>query len=441
MRKILITDCSMNVANRIKSALMGGDYDIRTVSDGEECLVVAKMFKPHLIFIDLTLFKVHGIDVLKALHSDPETKDIGVVIFSGSAMSQDYQVAIDNGADYYLLCPFDAAKIVSIVNKFFEGTLKPDTFEDLCMCLSGDNQSGYDPQPKAKKSYLKLWGTRGSIPVSGLDYYRYGGNTSCLEISDGNHMIIIDAGTGIRPLGDEMLKSDHKEIHLFIGHTHWDHIIGFPFFAPAFHPGYTLHIYAAKGFHRGIKELFTGMLEHDFFPVRLGDLQTKIIFHDLADGTPIVIGDVTIHYTYAQHPGATLCFKIRRKDRSIGYVTDNEFLVGYHGYPGRIGEDHTLLAPYKEMIGFFRGCEMLIHEAQYSPREYKDKVGWGHSSISNAALLVKLCDVAEWVITHHDPRDHDKALLTKAELNREIREDCNVKCRAFMAYDGLTLPL
>jgi len=287
-------------------------------------------------------------------------------------------------------------------------------------------------------SYLKFWGTRGSIPVAGLDYCRYGGNTSCLEIRHDNSLVIIDAGTGIRPLGNEVMASGIDEIHLFIGHTHWDHIIGFPFFAPVYDSSKTIHIYAAKGGSGNIEELFSGMLEQDFFPVNLDDMRAKFCFHEL-EGRSETIGDIEVNYTQANHPGATLCFRIKCCEHDIGYATDNEFLQGFCGHPKEVSEE--LLKPYQPIVDFFKGCSTLIHEAQYSPEEYATKIGWGHSSIYNVALMADLCGAQEWIITHHDPDDNDTAVLQKRDMNKKIRQECNISCRSSMAYDGLILPL
>lgn len=439
VRKILITDSSTVITTLFQSLFKDQPYQILVAHDGETCLEIVKKEKPDLLFLDLILPKVHGMQILKQLKSNEETANIGIIISTGKALIQDYQESIISGANYYLTKPFEKKKVCEIVYAYFEGTLTPTPFAatqftDLLV-------EKYEPTLTEPSNYIKLWGTRGSIPVAGLEYHRHGGNTSCLEVRSGKALIIIDAGSGIRELGDLIMKSDIEEIHLFIGHTHWDHIMGFPFFLPLYDRKYKIKIYAAKGFRKDIRELFTGMLDHDYFPVRLEDMRAVLQFQHLQDGQPIKIEDVVIHYTFCTHPGATLCFKIATRSTSVGYVTDNEFLLGYHGHPARIHKTHSLLMSYKGLIHFLSDCPILIHEAQYTPQEYQLRVGWGHSSISNAAVLVKYTNTKSWIVVHHDPSHTDEKLFQKMHVHRKVMEECNIDARCIMAHDGMIIPI
>lgn len=299
----------------------------------------------------------------------------------------------------------------------------------------------YDPEARQWTSYLKLWGTRGSVPVSGPQYATFGGNTSCLEISRNGHTIIIDAGTGIRSLGDALIHSSTREVHLFFGHTHWDHIIGFPFFMPLYSPEFTIHIYAEENKERNIQEAFEKILKPHYFPVRLEELKADLRYHSLPPGGSITIEDVTIHTLHCEHPGGALAFRIDTPKRRIGYVTDHEFLKSYRGIPTEVLIGDPILEPYLPIIEFLRHCEPLIHEAQYTPREYRSKVGWGHSSMSNAAALIRLCEIHNWYVTHHDPGADDQDLRQRAQLHWQIMADSDVHCHVNLAFDGLALPL
>jgi CheY-like chemotaxis protein len=416
-------------------------YIIFTATDGRECLKCIEEERPDLVVLGLTLPLVHGMDILKRIRSDPQMSEVGVIMSTGRALIQDYQAAIENGADYYLIKPFPPYIILKLAERFFEGKLSPAPFPKTIQPLFPQKEC-YDPHLASDNSYMKLWGTRGSISVSGPEYICYGGNTACMEICDKHSLIIIDAGTGIRSLGDKVMKSPYKEIHLIIGHTHWDHILGFPFFAPAYFPEYTIHIYAAKGFGKTLKELFQAMLDRDYFPVKLDEMRAKFVFYDLEDlNKPVQIGGIKIYYTYASHPGATLCFRIHSENKIIGYASDNEMLVGYHGHPQAIDKNHPLLDPYRTILDFYMDCDTLIHEAQYYPKEYYTKVGWGHSSISNATVLIKECHVKEWIVTHHDPSHTDDIIRSKLQMHKEILAECGISCAVHMAYDGLVFPL
>lgn len=297
----------------------------------------------------------------------------------------------------------------------------------------------YDPEARQWTSYLKLWGTRGSVPVSGPQYTTFGGNTSCLEISRAGQTIIIDAGTGIRSLGDNLMRSSKRELHLFFGHTHWDHIIGFPFFMPLYSPEFTIHVYAEENKERNIKEAFSKILRPHYFPVRLEELQADLQYHPLSSS--ITIGDINIHTLPCEHPGGALAFRIDTSGRRIGYVTDHEFLKGYRGNPAELNLEDPLVQPYHQLIDFLRQCDLLMHEAQYTPREYRSKVGWGHSSMSNATTLMRLCNIQNWQVIHHDPAANDEDLRRRAQLHWQIMADADIRCQVNLAFDGLALPL
>jgi phosphoribosyl 1,2-cyclic phosphodiesterase len=195
------------------------------------------------------------------------------------------------------------------------------------------------------------------------------------------------------------------------------------------------------GFEKSTRELFTEMLAHAYFPVRLDDVQATLIFKDIHEGVPFQVGQISINTHYAYHPGATLCFKFGIDKTSFGYATDNEFLMGYHGNPSLLTKKHPLIAPYRSMIKFFSDCDFLIHEAQYTPIEYQKKVGWGHSSITNATALMLHAKIREWIITHHDPKHTDLDILAKMQMQYDVFDDIQYACRPRMAFDGMTIPL
>ncbi|HPE85188.1 MAG TPA: MBL fold metallo-hydrolase, partial [Chlamydiales bacterium] len=232
-----------------------------------------------------------------------------------------------------------------------------------------------------------------------------------------------------------------KTIHLFIGHTHWDHITGFPFFTPMYIPDVEVHLYAPVGYEKGTQELFSEMLAYAFFPVRLDEMQAKFHVHQMRDGDTIHIGGLTLETHYTHHPGSTLGFKVRSPTHTIGYITDNEMLLGYHGHPDAIDINHPLLEPHLSLIHFLTDCDLIIHEAQYFPEEYEHKVGWGHSSIANATVLLKHTGCQEWLVTHHDPQHSDTDLHIKLQMHQDVIADCHLHTNIRLAFDGMTLPL
>ena len=253
----------------------------------------------------------------------------------------------------------------------------------------------------------------------------------------GDEQFIFDAGSGIRDLGVEVLGTARRKLHLFITHTHWDHIQGFPFFAPAYVPGFEITIYGADGFGKNLESVFRGQLDKEYFPVQMEDMNSYLEFRQITE-KPMPVGSALISWTYAKHPGATIGYKIEVEGRKIAWVPDNEFLQGYTGPPEDLTRDHPLVEPYLGMIDFLSTADVVIHEAQYTCEEYPKKAGWGHSSISNACALMKMAGVRRWIITHHDPMHDDAFLESKLQLTRQIMERLGHEMEISHGYDGMT---
>ncbi len=298
-----------------------------------------------------------------------------------------------------------------------------------------------EERPLKPSSYIRFWGTRGSSPVSGPQYLKHGGNTSCLEVSHHQSMIIIDAGTGIRELGNLIDLKKHRLFNLLISHTHWDHITGFPFFKPLYQSECQVSVWSPIGFEKSTKELFKDMLAHSYFPVRLDEMKADVTFKDLRSDDPVSIDGLIVDSHFTNHPGLTVGFKIKTPEKTIGYITDNEVLFNYHGDPCEIDQNHPLLKPHLSLIEFLKGCDPIIHEAQYFPDEYRQKTGWGHSSISNATALIRQTGCKEWIITHHDPSHSDEDLQRKMALHEKMIEESQWDIQLKAAFDGMIIPL
>ena len=256
---------------------------------------------------------------------------------------------------------------------------------------------------------VRFWGTRGSIAAPGPSTARFGGNTSCVEVraSDGT-VIILDCGTGARELGLHLAQTMPQPIrlHLFIGHTHWDHIQGFPFFVPAFLPGSELNIYAPLGFQRGLEEAMAGQMEYSYFPVKMRDLRSRIHFTELDEGF-FRVGGVLVETQFLNHTAPTIAYRMTSDGATIAYATDHE---PFWNASGRVSQH-----PGDERhIAFLKGANLVIHDAQYTDAEYRDKVGWGHSSIEYAVDVALAAGVERLVLFHHDPA-HDDSMMEQME--------------------------
>lgn len=292
---------------------------------------------------------------------------------------------------------------------------------------------------------IRFWGTRGSIATPGPSTVHYGGNTSCVELTtDAGDLLIFDCGTGARPLGLELAAASSKPIHasLLIGHTHWDHIQGFPFFAPAFMEGNKLDVYAPVGSQGSLQKILAGQMEHTYFPVELAELPASISYFDLSEGS-FKIGGASITSQYLNHPAVTLGYRVECDNAVAVYVTDHEpfaeTLWRKDSEPGKI--ESILHDGDRRHAGFMAGADLVIHDAQYTPSEYPAKKNWGHSTFEYVAEIASAAGVRRVALTHHDPT-HDDAFVKQIEEDaRKVAQRFGDKLEVLCAYEGCTIDL
>lgn len=437
-RRVLVADDTPEILELLRRILSKAGFEVETAVDGLDALDKVLVFNPDLMFLDIMMPKVHGIDVLKQLKDNSATQHIGVIMCSARNFKSDAEQAMELGAFDFLVKPFEKEQVLTLVEAFFSRRLPPLASPQAGhgTVTAGPGGEVYEPELDTSLPYWRLWGTRGSIAVPGQKVARHGGNTSCLELRHGEDLVVIDAGTGIRELGIELAKQGPRHIPILIGHTHWDHIQGFPFFAPAYIPGFSLTLYGASGFRKDLKSVFQGQLDRDYFPVELKDMSATLDFKTF-DTNPVKFGNISIAWDFTNHPGATVCFRIDIGGKRIAYITDNEFLQGYLGKPHDLTPESDICRPYQRMIEFVKGCDVLIAEAQYTPKEYPKKVGWGHTSLQAGCLLAKFSGAKRWIVTHHDPMNDDEALQQKLALTRQIMRSMDCQVHVTHAYDGM----
>ncbi|MFZ4764845.1 MAG: response regulator, partial [Roseimicrobium sp.] len=354
-RRILVAEDVRAISLRIAHALQSHGYDVEVARDGEECLARVSFFRPDLLVLDLIMPKLHGMDVLRELRSQEATKDLPVVICTAKDFSTELKTVRDLGVQDVIIKPFEPDALVQKVENIFAGVC---AYPPASTAVAGQT-SLYAPTLDTTRPHVRLWGSRGSIPVSGPRYAQHGGNTSCMEFAYGNERIIFDAGSGLREAGLSFLPDGPRHIHLFITHTHWDHIQGFPFFTPIYIPGYEITIYGERGFGKNFETLLSGQLDRDYFPIQREDLKAKLNFVFLGE-EPVRIGEALISREFTHHPGATVAFKIEHAGKSIAYVPDNEFLQGYLGAPKNIVRGSNLVAPHEPLIRFLEDVDILM---------------------------------------------------------------------------------
>ena len=433
-RRIVIADDTPQIVELLARILTRAGFAVATAADGEECLARVESFQPELVIVDIMMPRLHGIDVLKKLKENPATSRIGVIVCSARNFKADADQARDLGAFDFLVKPFERPQVLTMVEAFF--TRGTPAAAPQAATKAADASELYAPELDVTQPYWRLWGVRGSTAVPGSKVARHGGNTSCLEIRAGDDLVVIDAGTGIRELGIELARQGPRRVPVLIGHTHWDHIQGFPFFAPAYIPGFTVALYGASGFRKDLRSIFQGQLDRDYFPVELSDMAGSLEFHQL-ETNPVKFGRISVGWEFTNHPGATICFRIDVGGKRLAYITDNEFLQGYLGPPHALTPESPQCRPYQKIIEFVRGADTLIMESQYSNQEYAKKIGWGHTSIGSGCLLTKFSGARHWIVTHHDPMHDDEMLEKKLLLTRQIARSMNVQADILNAYEGM----
>jgi phosphoribosyl 1,2-cyclic phosphodiesterase len=302
-----------------------------------------------------------------------------------------------------------------------------------------------------------MWGVRGSIPVPGESTVRYGGNTACMEIRYGpdDKLLIMDAGSGIKPLGDRLMKEDLPKgpinARLFLSHTHWDHIIGFPFFTPIFIPGTELEVYSPINYEeRSVEEIIGIQLSYQYFPVRQSELAAKIAYHSLKEET-LDFGDgMVIRTKFLNHPVSTLGYRFEYDGKSICTVYDHEPFRNMfptdpeeEGYDAAAAEEGERVAEEENarIREFIHGADVVIHDTQYTKDEYTEKfTGWGHSSFEFALKQSHKSRVKHLLFFHHDPLRTDEQ-LEELLSGYERRIEGKTKMKIGLAREGLEIDL
>jgi phosphoribosyl 1,2-cyclic phosphodiesterase len=242
------------------------------------------------------------------------------------------------------------------------------------------------------------YGTRGSIPVSGPQYNKYGGNTTCFEIiGDNNEIIILDAGTGIRELG-EQLKNNNKEINIIFTHYHFDHIAGLPFFLPMYLDK-NIKFYGAEYKGKKIDEILGETIHPPFFPVPFTNMknQGKKQYITIKEGDIVKIGNIKISAINLSHPDGGLGYRIENERKSIVFITDNELGMVHNG-------GHT----FDDYVEFAKNADYLIHDGEYTDEEYEKFKSWGHSTANMCLELAKKANVKKLSLAHYNRSRSDE---------------------------------
>lgn len=287
---------------------------------------------------------------------------------------------------------------------------------------------------------IKFWGTRGTIPVTGVEYAKYGGNTPCIEVSINEEAVLIfDAGSGIRMLGQDLLKRNSiKKIYLFLSHFHTDHIHGLPFFAPVYLEDYEINIFGMPYELNSTEEILDLILTPPLFSITKDYFKSKINFVDIKSGDSFNFEVIKVETIRLNHPNPTLGFKISSDNKSFVYFTDNELIN--HNHSKRKLEE-IIIQYHNNLIEFCSGVDVLIHDSSYSLDDYNKRIGWGHSSNYAVATFAHLARVKNLYLFHYDPGYNDVAIDKFFNETQKFLKEMNSQVHCLASRDNLVIEL
>jgi phosphoribosyl 1,2-cyclic phosphodiesterase/ActR/RegA family two-component response regulator len=400
MKTILIIDDDSQYRQLMGEILQFHGWRVLEAGEGEAGLEEARAHRPEVVLCDLLMPQGGGLQVCRAIRADPMLRNPIIIVTSGRDFEADRKSAREAGADEYLTKPIKAKSLVKVLTRLTSGTT-------ILRRPPGDHSGAAAP------ARFKFWGVRGSIPSPGPGTVRFGGNTSCLEVRAGGEIIILDAGTGLRLLGRELMaefKDRLLNLTLLLTHTHWDHIQGLPFFRPIYEPQCRLRILGYEGARKGLVNVLSGQMESPYFPVLFDELPGNVQIEELKD-LEFRVGSVRVQACFANHPGICVGYRVFTDDGSLAFFPDNEPHTRLHKpLPNQTADSPAAhdyaRAQEEKMVGFIRGVDALILDSQFDPQEYKSHVGWGHGCVDYAVTLALRAGVKKLFLFHHDP-DHD----------------------------------
>jgi len=266
---------------------------------------------------------------------------------------------------------------------------------------------------------IRCWGARGSIPVSGRDYLRYGGDTPCIEIrTRDDEIIIVDAGSGVRRLGNRLLAEGRSDCAMIFTHAHWDHIMGFPFFKPIYVPETRLALFGCPFAQASVKAIISRIMTPPNFPVEFERIRADIRYQE-ACSDAFAIGGMRVIPIPISHPNQGMGYRFEEEGKSFVFLTDNELT---YRHPGGLA--------YEDYRAFARGADLLVHDAEYLPEEYGQTRAWGHSVYTDVLSLAIEAGVARFGLFHHNQDRTDRGVEEMVEECRRVAAGSPLSCFA-----------
>lgn len=267
---------------------------------------------------------------------------------------------------------------------------------------------------------ITFWGTRGSYPIASPSTLQTGGRTSCVSVEWQNTLFILDAGTGLIALGDELRIKNYTQAHLLLSHVHLDHILGIPFFKPIFHKNWTLNFYASIAApYGGLEKVLSTCFSPPYFPLEWEKFPSRRLCHDFSEGQCLTIKGHSVRTLSLDHPGGACGYRLELQDKSIVYLTDTK---------------HTP-ALTTQFIEFCQNTDLLIYDATFTDEEFALHPDWGHSTWHAATVLAQAAGVKKLALFHHNPAHTDQ------QMQQILNQAVEVFPETLLSYDGLEVTL
>jgi phosphoribosyl 1,2-cyclic phosphodiesterase/CheY-like chemotaxis protein len=402
MKTLVLIDNDPLSRALLSQCLTGQGWRVLEAEDGESGLALVEANRPAAVVCDLRTPKRNGFKVCRMIRELPELKETRVVLTGVSRFTNDRDTAFATGANEYLSKPIIPAELLTALTH-----CRDELVEDK-------------PKPVVTGPVkVRFWGVRGSIPTPGIQTAMFGGNTSCVEVRAGDQVIILDAGSGIRALGQQLMrefKGKPLDITMLVSHTHWDHIQGFPFFIPAYNPKVNVRIVGYEGAIHGLRGALFEQMQSAFFPVGLNQMASHVTFEELSE-MEFELGAVKVRATFANHPGICLGYRLTTAEGDIVYMPDHEAYERHEAERQKVsGERSTPSLEYarlqdEKVIEFMRDADIVITDSQYDAVEYPTRLGWGHTCADDAVELAMKAGVKHLFLFHHDPDHHDEKMV------------------------------
>ncbi|SPE63287.1 Response regulator receiver protein (modular protein) [Verrucomicrobia bacterium] len=429
IKAVLVIDDDPDFRKLMVLLLRQHDWAVLEASEGDEGIRLAKTHRPQVVLCDLLMPRCNGFQVCRALRLDESLRHTRVIVTSGRHFESDRQAAFTAGADEYLTKPIDPPHLLQLMARL----VSPQ--EETQPAVA---------QTSPATTRLTFWGVRGSIPTPGPSTVRYGGNTSCIEVRTDGQIIILDAGTGLRLLGRQLVAEfddQPLDLTLLLTHTHWDHIQGLPYFLPVYKPCNQLRILGFEGARHGLENILTSQMESPFFPIGLREVPANVRIEELKD-LNFSVGAVRVQAGFANHPGICVGYRLFTSGGSIAFFPDNEPHTSLHRGSG---ENATAAASAhgenQKLIEFLQGTDVLIMDSQYDGQEYQEHIGWGHGCVDDVVGLAIEAGVKRLFLFHHDPNHDDAKIEQMVQQARQLVSGRHASLSVEAAREGATVEL